>query len=166
MNVYLCGFMGCGKSTVGKVLAKKLGKDFVDLDGYIEQKNNMTIKEIFEREGEARFRKMETESLAELCEADKVIATGGGALASTQNAIFSRKYGKIIFIDTSFPACYERIIKNRQRPLALMKTKHELFDLFKKRIPYYITHSDYQVDGNNSPDEISNEIIDYLKKQL
>lgn len=163
MNVYLCGFMGCGKSTIGKLLAKKLDKSFLDLDGYIEEKMGMTVTDIFDKYGESFFRKKEAESLAELKDADKVIATGGGALAATKNAMLSRQYGKIIFIDTSFPACYQRIINDKKRPLALNSTKHQLYELFKKRIPYYITHCDYQIDGNNTPDQITDEIIHFLK---
>ena len=80
-NIILCGFMGSGKSTVGLLLAKKLGMSFIDLDTYIEKKERMTVSKIFEKYGEPYFRKVEKESAKELAEKNGlVIAAGGGTL--------------------------------------------------------------------------------------
>ena len=78
--VYLCGFMGCGKSTIGRLLAKKLGREFVDLDDYIVQREGMSIPQIFEQRGENYFREVEAVALSELSAAAGVVATGGGTL--------------------------------------------------------------------------------------
>ncbi len=164
MNVYLCGFMGCGKSTIGKILAKKLEMDFLDLDNYVEEKCQMAIADVFLKLGEDHFRKIETQCLAETESKSTIIATGGGALVSKQNALIAKQYGQIIFVDTSFEVCSERVRRNTVRPLATSKSKNQLFDLFKSRIPYYIAHSDYQVDGNGSPEQIADEIISFLKR--
>ena len=86
-NIILCGFMGSGKSTVGLLLAKKLGMSFIDLDTYIEKKEGMTVSKIFEKYGEPYFRKVEKESAKELAEKNGlVIAAGGGTLVDKENA--------------------------------------------------------------------------------
>ena len=163
MIIYLCGFMGCGKSTVGRLLSKELGMPFIDLDCYIEDKEGMSIPEIFEKNGERYFRKLETKALEELTSTNAIIATGGGTLVAPENNSLARKSGTIVFIDTSFMICYGRISENENRPVANGKTKTELFDLYKKRIPYYVTHSDIEVDGNDSPSEIVEEIKKMLR---
>ena len=96
--IFLCGFMGCGKSTVGKILAKKMGCQCVDLDKYIEGTAGMSIPEIFDKYGEEHFRKLETEALAAFADIGGVVATGGGALLSEQNGEVAKKSGMVVFI--------------------------------------------------------------------
>ena len=99
-NIILCGFMGSGKSTVGLLLAKKLGMSFIDLDTYIEKKEGMTVSKIFEKYGEPYFRKVEKESAKELAEKNGlVIAAGGGTLVDKENADTFRTSGKIVLLD-------------------------------------------------------------------
>lgn len=164
MNIYLCGFMGCGKSTVGRILAKELGYSFVDLDKYIIEKEGMSISEIFEKHGEKYFRKLEAASITAFKGQNVIIATGGGALVPTENALAARANGLIVFINTSFHICYDRISGDSSRPLTRTKSKAQLFELYKKRIPYYITHCDFEVDGNGSPTEIADEIKKLLPR--
>lgn len=158
--VYLCGFMGCGKSTVGKQLAKKLGKKYTDLDLYIIKQEGMKIPEIFEKYGEAYFRKAETKGLSELAETSGVIATGGGALLSEENGKTAQKAGLVIFIDTPFEICYERIKDDENRPIAYNSTKEELKERFDYRRPLYIKNSHHSVSGKGSPLSIVKRIID------
>ena len=85
-NIVLCGFMGCGKSTVGKNIARKSGRKFLDMDSYIEQKAGMTVSEIFEKYGEEKFRDMEHDACVELAGLEGlVIASGGGAFTFKRN---------------------------------------------------------------------------------
>ncbi|MBR6336280.1 MAG: shikimate kinase, partial [Ruminococcus sp.] len=115
--IFLCGFMGCGKTTVGRIVAKVSGRAFIDLDEYIEEAAGITIPEIFERYGEPHFRALETEALGLLSESYSVIATGGGALLSAQNSCIASKNGLVVFIDTPFEMCYDRICDDPHRPI-------------------------------------------------
>ena len=162
--VYLCGFMGCGKSTVGKLLAKKLGKKYTDLDIYIVEQEGMKIPEIFEKYGEAYFRIAETKGLIELAEAGGVIATGGGALLSEENGETAKKAGLVIFIDTAFETCYQRIKDDKNRPIAYNSTKEQLKERFDFRRPLYLKNSHYAVSGKGSPLAIVQRIIDIYEK--
>lgn len=160
--VFLCGFMGCGKSTVGKLLAKKTGRGFVDLDVYIEELEQMTIPEIFDKKGEDFFRSCESAALADLGEAGGVIATGGGALLSRENGETANKAGTVVFIDTPFEICYDRIKGDKNRPIAYSSTKEQLLERYEYRRPLYTENSAVIVDGSGSPMEIVQRILDMI----
>ena len=99
-NIVLCGFMGCGKTTVGRNLARKSGRKFVDMDSYIEEKAGMKVSEIFEKYGENRFRDMEHEACLELADTKGlVIASGGGAFTFQRNIDAFRGKDKIVLLD-------------------------------------------------------------------
>ena len=99
-NIVLCGFMGCGKSTVGKNLARKTGKKFIDMDSYIEKKAGMTVTEIFDKFGEKGFRQMEYEACKELSEMKGlIIASGGGAFTFRRNVDVFKGKDIIVFLD-------------------------------------------------------------------
>ncbi len=157
--VYLCGFMGCGKSTVGKLLAKKLGTECLDLDDYIEKSEAMSIPDIFEQKGEAYFRAAETQALKDLAGECKVIATGGGALLSEENGALAKNAGLAVFIDTDFETCYARIKDDPHRPIAYNSTKEQLRERFDSRRPLYKAHSNCIVSGDLRPIEIADEIV-------
>ena len=109
-NIILCGFMGCGKSTVGALLAKKTGMSFIDLDAYIEKKEKMTISRIFADKGEEYFRELERQAVKELSEKNgMVIAAGGGTLTFQENVDVFRKTGRIILLDLPVEAISERL---------------------------------------------------------
>ena len=98
-NIVLCGFMGCGKTTVGRNLARKAGRKFIDMDLYIEEKAGMKISEIFEKFGESRFRDMEHEACLELADTEGlVIASGGGAFTFQRNIDASEEKTKSFFL--------------------------------------------------------------------
>ncbi len=162
--IFLCGFMGCGKSTVGKILAKKLSCKCVDLDKYIENKENMTIPEIFEKKGEPYFRKLETNALEEFADIGGVVATGGGTLLTEQNGNTAKKAGMVVFIDTLFETCYGRIKNDPHRPIAYNSTKLQLKERFDVRKPLYAAHSDYIISGEFSPAVIADKICELYRK--
>lgn len=162
--IFLCGFMGCGKTTVGKRLATVLGAGYCDMDQLIVKREEMTIPEIFEKYGEEHFRKLETELIEELSESYKgVISCGGGAMLRCENAELAKKRGMILFLDTPFRQCYYRISGDKNRPIAANSTKSELEELYNKRYPIYKGHSSYTIPCMGSPNRIVTEIVDTLK---
>ncbi|MCD8096017.1 MAG: shikimate kinase [Ruminococcus sp.] len=158
-TVFLCGFMGSGKSTVGKELAMKLGRDFVDLDEYIVRQEVMSISEIFELKGEDYFRKLESHALASLPCSVGVVATGGGTLLRDENSALARSLGSVVYIDTPFELCYARIKGDKRRPIAYNSTREQLLERYNQRSVIYRRNSDFCVDGSLSPIEIVQEIL-------
>ena len=143
MRIYLIGYMGCGKSTLGRKLSKHLNLQFVDMDHYIEERNYKTIPQIFAEEGETEFRKKERKALEELAEfTDIVIATGGGAPCFFDNINFMNKSGKTIYLNIDPKILAYRLLKSKtERPLIKGKSKDELVafidDTLKKRNEFY-----------------------------
>lgn len=162
-TIYLCGFMGCGKTTIGRIVAKKLGVEFYDLDEYIEEKSGMKIPEIFEKHGERYFRELESKAIGEFENKTGVVATGGGALLSEKNAQIANSCGVTVFIDTDFEVCYNRIKDDEHRPIAFNSTKEQLLERFSNRYPLYKAHSRVTCNGNNSPVMIAEDIIENVK---
>lgn len=116
--IFLCGLMGSGKSTVGRILASKIGVPFVDLDEEIERKAGKTVSEIFAREGEARFRELERLVLMDCIENDTgVFALGGGALQSREIAEQVADTGTLVYLETSVDVLAERLLGDDSRPL-------------------------------------------------
>ncbi len=150
MTIYLCGFMGCGKSTVGERLAKKLGCPFVDMDAYIEERAGMTIPEIFEKCGEPHFRDLETQAIRELAGRDGVIACGGGAMLREENAKIAAEHGSVVYLDVPFHICYCRIADS-DRPIVRRSTREELETLYNTRNGIYRKHSTHIVECSKTP---------------
>lgn len=143
MNIYLIGFMGCGKTSVGEILAKKLGYTFIDTDQHIENKYNETVSSIFSREGESKFREYEKEALIDLKKIDNsIIATGGGMPCSDANIKTIKESGISIYLKLDSKSLVNRVSNSSQpRPLTIGKSKEQLLDLFIEllavREPYY-----------------------------
>ena len=117
-NIILCGFMGCGKSTVGKNLARKTGRPFIDMDRFIEQKAQLTIAEIFEKYGESGFRDMEHEACKELAGMHNlIVAAGGGALTFERNVEVFRGKDKVVLLDVPLSVIRQRLSHDTRRPL-------------------------------------------------
>ena len=154
--------MGCGKSTVGKLVAQATERAFIDLDDYIEEAAGMTIPEMFEKYGEAHFRALETEALKGLSSSFTVVATGGGALLSGANVCIASKTGLVIFIDTPFETCYDRIKDDPHRPIAAASTKDELKARFDDRFPKYRGNSAITVSGEGTPEQVAQRILDVI----
>lgn len=116
LNIVLCGFMGCGKSTVGKKLSQMTQMEFVDMDGYIEKRAGMKIPDIFEKHGEGFFRDLEHEAAVELSQrGGYVVATGGGALTFQRNVDAFKEGGVIVLLDTPLRVLQLRL-KKRPEP--------------------------------------------------
>ncbi len=157
MSVYLCGFMGCGKSHIGRMLAKRLDMKFIDLDRYIVNAEKMTIPEIFEKYGEPHFRGLEAKYIRELS-GGCVVATGGGALMNDETAKYARESGVTVYINTSFEECYRRIEGDTNRPLVMKNTKEQLNELYDRRSVIYRKNSMFMVNGNAHDRIITEEI--------
>ena len=142
-NIALIGMPGCGKTTVGKVLAKKLGYKFCDMDSYIQEISKKTIKELFEH-GEENFRDWETKACEELSRCNKtIIASGGGVVKREKNIEILKKSCTILFIDRPV----ERIINDvdiNSRPL-LKDGKERLYNLYDERYELYKKAADIQI---------------------
>ena len=160
-TIYLCGFMGCGKSFLGKRLAKKLDVPFTDLDDYIVKKEGRSIPDIFASDGEPYFRKVEAECIRELA-GGGVVATGGGALLNPETAAFANETGYTVYLDVSFPACYGRIKNDTNRPLVVNNTKEQLNDIYNKRKEIYRKHARYTVKAGGEAQPVIERILKTL----
>lgn len=166
MRIYLTGYMGCGKSTLGRRLARHGGLQFIDMDHYIEERNCKTIPQIFAEEGEAEFRKKERRALEELSEfTDVVIATGGGAPCFFDNMDLMNRTGKTVFMNIEPKILASRLLKSKtERPLIAGKSKEELIkfiaETLGKRNPFYMK-ARYQI---SKPDVDLDEVMDMIKR--
>ena len=156
-NIVLCGFMGCGKSTVGKRVAKKLGFKFINGDTYIEQKESKTISEIFSENGEEYFRKVESDAMVELSKkSNTVIATGGGAVINPKSAESLKQTGLLIFIEVTPETVIERLKNDTTRPLLQQPDKETAIkELMLKRYPIYSSVCDKKVNGNQDAKSVA-----------
>jgi shikimate kinase len=119
--IYLAGFMGSGKSTIGPELARRLGYEFVDIDDLIEEAEGISIRDIFERHGELHFRGTEKRVLNELSRSDRkiVVGLGGGTLTHEESRKVVRKEGVLVYLKASPKKIFERVRKKRNRPMLL-----------------------------------------------
>jgi shikimate kinase len=148
-NIYLIGLMGAGKTTVGRQLAKNLGRRFVDSDHEIEARTGVRVPTIFEIEGEAGFRARETQVLGELAqEHGLVLATGGGAVLSPANRQCLSATGHVIYLYASPEVLYARTRHDRNRPLLRVADPlAKLKELFLERDPLYRQVADLVVEA-------------------
>ncbi len=162
LSVYLCGFMGCGKSHVGRQIAVTLGRRFIDLDRYIVNAERMTIPEIFDKFGEPHFRQLEAKYIRELSDGS-IVATGGGALINDETAAFACESGLSVYINTAFDVCYNRISGDTNRPLVVNNTPAQLRELYDKRAVIYRRNSVCMVNGNARDSIIAEEIVKLVR---
>jgi shikimate kinase len=161
------GFMGCGKSRVGRCVAERLQRDFVDLDDSIEDRAGRTIPEIFTEQGEHVFRHLETEALAAHLGADHpVIATGGGAWLSERNRALSRAAGAVsVFLEVPWEVLLERLSRHpEKRPLFTDPASARR--LYRERLPVYRTADLLvQTDGRESADQVALRVIGRVREE-
>lgn len=166
-SIVLVGPMGAGKTTVGKQMAQKLGKSFVDVDQELEKRTGVSINLIFEIEKEAGFRARETAMLAELMEKDNaIIATGGGIIVTEENRrILCATDNLVIYLKTEVKHQLKRLKRDKQRPLLQGTGRRErLLNLARIRNPLYDEVSDIAfASGRTSSYGMANKIVTYLK---
>ncbi|NOT16116.1 MAG: shikimate kinase [Methylotenera sp.] len=159
--------MGAGKTTIGRLLAKQLGRAFFDSDVEIERKTGVKIPVIFELEGEEGFRKRETAIIEELTKLKNIVmATGGGAVLLPENRELLKKNGKIIYLRGKVNDLYQRTRHDRSRPLLQgVNPKQKLEQLYQVRDPIYTSLADFIVDtGAQTASEITATIEQMLLK--
>ncbi len=155
-NVVLIGFMGAGKSTIGKILAEKLEKRFIETDDLIEEKAEKSIPKIFEEEGENRFREYEKKVIKEITAiGDAVISCGGGVVLNSENIKRLKKKGVVVLLTASLEEILQRISEDTNRPL--MST--DLRALLKERAPLYASAADITVNTECSVNTVIDTIM-------
>ncbi len=165
-NIFFVGLMGAGKTTIGKLLAKKLKKTFYDTDHEIEKKLGVKVSVIFELEGEEGFRKRETQMINELTnKKDIILATGGGAVLSEENRRLLKERGKVIYLNAKPQNLVKRMAFDKDRPLLQQGNMLDtLNNLYKERHPLYLGVSSFVVDtGQQKTQTIINKIEALLK---
>lgn len=148
-NLILVGMMGSGKTTIGRALAKHLGKTFVDSDEEIQLRTGVTIPHIFDIEGEAGFRQRETAAIRELVgRDDMVLATGGGAILAEQNRDMLGRNGIVVYLKTNVHDLWQRTRHDRNRPLLQTgDPRAKLTEFFEQRDPLYRQVADISVQS-------------------
>lgn len=152
MRIFLTGYMGAGKTTLGKAFAREMKVPFIDLDWYIEERFHKTIRELFAERGEASFRELERNMLHEVGEfEDVIISTGGGTPCFFDNMEYMNARGQTVFLDVDVEILFRRLrIAKRQRPILQGKSDDELrafiVEALEKRAPFY-SQARYRFDG-------------------
>ena len=164
-NLVLCGFMGCGKSTVGRLLAARCGMTFVDTDSYLEEQLGQSISSLFATEGEAVFRAHETAVCRTLGARDGlVLATGGGAVLRDENVEALRKNGVIVWLQVGVDCVLERLRDDCTRPLLQRPDKEDAVrTLLHDRAPLYARAADITVDAEADPQVVVDRLLDALR---
>tara|TARA_B100001123_G_scaffold141897_1_gene164818 strand:- start:8 stop:520 length:513 start_codon:yes stop_codon:yes gene_type:complete len=164
-NIVLVGFMGTGKSTVGRVIAQKLGFHFIDTDDVIEQTSKAKISDIFAEHGEVYFRDLESQAVKSVAlMKNQVVATGGGVVLRSSNIDLLRTGGPIFCLNATPKAIWDRVRSSRSRPLLRGPNPLKKIEtLLDKRAPYYAL-ADHQIETTGvSIDRVANEIISYIE---
>lgn len=161
MNIVLCGMMGCGKTTVAAELSRLTGMEQTDTDAEIVKEYGR-IADIFEKYGEARFREIETQTVARISSRDNIIiATGGGCVLNSANVEYLKRNGKIFFLQTRAETLVKRVEGDTERPLLAGGAEKRINEILPARTPKYLAAADYVVDTDGAePEEIALKIID------
>ena len=160
MKVVLVGFRGTGKTSVGRILADRLGVAFYDTDALVEQRAGMPIPEIFRRVGEAHFRSLEREIVASLRDAEGVIGTGGGAVCDPANVADLRRHGRVFLLTAPPGVIHERIAGSDRPGLTDLPPEEEVRTLLLRRKVAYLGAADACIDtGRRTPGEVADLIV-------
>jgi shikimate kinase len=171
--IFLCGFMGAGKSVIGKKLANELDRPFLDLDDKIEENAGQTIPQIFEESGEPAFRTLERRAVLEVIrEFEGIVALGGGSLQNQHMLDHVKLNGLLVFIDTPISVILDRISEDKNRPLLLdeqgnpknrEQLNKELTALYDERQPLY---EQAVIKVKNDGSELPSNIVETLLKKI
>jgi len=161
-KVYLVGFMGAGKTSVGRALARRLDWRFVDIDEQIEAREHLTVSDIFQRHGEPHFRDVERAVLAEqVLLRHEVVATGGGTFADAQNRAVIKADGAAVWLDAPLERLIARIPQDGRRPLATDRTNFERL-FHSRRAAYEQAH--LRLDASRVPVEsLVDQLVDWME---
>lgn len=165
-NLILVGMMGSGKTTLGRALARHLGKAFVDSDEEIQQRTGVTIPHIFDIEGETGFRQREIAAIRDLVERDNmVLATGGGAVLAEQSRELMRQNGIVIYLKANVHDLWQRTRHDRNRPLLQTADPYaKLTELFQQRDPLYLQVADIVMQsGKQSAHALMLQLVDEIE---
>jgi shikimate kinase len=168
MNIYLVGMMGAGKTTVGRLLARRLKLRFIDSDHEVEARCGVKIPVIFEIEGEPGFRARESHAIAELCALDGIVlATGGGAVLARSNREELAARGTVVYLRAKPEDLYERVRHDRNRPLlATADPLERLRALYAERDPLYLEIADIVIDtGAQSVQVLARTLLGKLQER-
>lgn len=161
MIVYLVGMPGSGKSSVGPVLADRLGVPFVELDRDIERAAGKPVREIFADDGEARFRELEAAALVAAAAQDPaVVSCGGGVVLEPANRVTLRASGEVVFLDVPLEVLEARVAPAEDRPL--IRERGDLARLFADRRPLYREFAAHVVDGTGTVEEVAARVREEL----
>jgi shikimate kinase len=168
VNLYLIGMMGAGKTTVGQLLAKHLGYGFLDTDSVITQSAGRSINQLFAEEGEAAFRQLESDVLAQVCAYTRLtIATGGGIILRTENWSYLH-HGLVVWLDVPVELLYTRLAEDTTRPLLQdADPQGKLRSLLEQRTPLY-SQADLKITvrEEQTPEDIANRVIEAIPSVL
>lgn len=168
-TIFLIGFMGAGKTTVGKLLARSTQKKHLDLDVEIEKKVGQPIPQIFSEQGELGFRTIEHESLKKTIHQNAIVSTGGGIVLSNSNRVLLQESSsEVIYLKTDPSVFIERLKRDKKnvRPLAIAKSDEEISAIYSPRQILYESCANFTVDTSlYSPKEVVREILAYLNKK-
>lgn len=171
-RIFLIGYMGAGKTTLGKAFARSMGLTFIDLDWYIEERFHKTVRQIFAERSEEGFRELEKRMLHEVADFENVvIATGGGTPCFFDNVEYMNQKGETVFLDVSQEVLFRRLkVAKQQRPLLAQKNDEELkafiADALGKRLPHYSKAKHvFRADELEDKQQIQ-QSVEALKKQL
>lgn len=162
MHIFLTGFMGCGKTTVTRIISRISSMEFFDTDNAIELKDGRPIPRIFEESGEGYFRRLETMILRELSSKDPcVVSCGGGIVLRTENTDIMKSSGTVVYLMASPEVILDRVSRNNNRPLLEGNKNIEFIsDMMEKRTPYYEAAADITVDvGTMTAESVAEAVM-------
>lgn len=160
-NIVLIGMPASGKSTIGKLLSKKINYEYYDVDKYLERKENVKISTLFSEKGEEYFRNLETKYLRELSQKNRIIiSTGGGAVKREENMEILKEKGIVVFLSRKI----EDIAKENHEARPLLKDINNIYKLYDERIELYKRYSDIIIENNGTLQEVTDRTAEEIEK--
>ena len=168
--IFLIGYMGCGKSTMGRAVSELTGMPFIDLDNYIERRFHLSVKEIFAQRGEDGFRDIERRMLQEVADfEDVLVACGGGTPCFFDNMEYMNSRGTTVFLNTPIPRLHSRLMRGRhKRPLIANKNDEELMEFIQKALAdrwehYTKAQIEFSSERLENREEIENTAREFIE---